>query len=74
MPEMAETPEKSDSTEPLVCLFPGCENPAVPPTNKSDIPTRQGPPPRYCELEEHNAASAHIERKRLEKEAQDAGS
>ena len=69
MPEMAEHPEKSDSTEPLVCLFPGCENPAAPPPNKTDNPMRQGPPPRYCELEEHNASSAHQERVRLEKEA-----
>lgn len=69
MPDMAETPEKSDSTETLVCLFPGCDNPAVPPPDKSGDPKRQGPPPRYCELEEHNAASAFQERKRLEKEA-----
>ncbi len=69
MPEMAETPEKSDSTDKLMCLFPGCERPAVPPPNKTDNPMRQGPPPRYCELEEHNAASAHVERQRLEKEA-----
>ena len=69
MPEMAQRPEKSDSTDPLVCLYPGCENPAVTLENKTDNPRRQGPPPRYCELEEHNAASAHLERKRLEKEA-----
>ena len=69
MPEMAEHPEKSDSTEPLVCLYPGCEQPAVPPANKSGNPMRQGPPPRFCEREEHNASSAHLERQRLEKEA-----
>jgi hypothetical protein len=69
MPEMAETPEKSDSTEQLVCLYPGCDKPALEPPNKTDNPKRQGPPPRYCELEEHNAASAHVERQRLEKEA-----
>jgi hypothetical protein len=69
MPEMASSPEKSDSTEPLVCLYPGCENPAARPANKTENPKRQGPPPRYCELEEHNASSAHLERKRLEKEA-----
>jgi hypothetical protein len=69
MPEMAEQPEKSDSTEKLMCLFPGCDNPAAPPPNKTDNPKRQGPPPRYCELEEHNAASAHVERQRLEKES-----
>jgi hypothetical protein len=69
MPEMAESPEKSDSTDALVCLYPGCENPAVPPSNKTDNPKRQGPPPRFCELDEHNASSAHQERQRLEKEA-----
>jgi len=69
MPEMAETPEKSDSTDTLVCLYPGCENPAVPPPNKTGNPKRQGPPPRFCELKEHNASSAHQERQRLEKEA-----
>ena len=69
MADMAESPSKSDSTERLVCLYPGCENPAVPPPNKTENPKRQGPPPRYCELEEHNAASAHLERKRLEAEA-----
>ena len=69
MPDMARSPEKSDSTEPLVCLYPGCDNPAATPPNKTENPKRQGPPPRYCELEEHNAASAHVERKRLEQEA-----
>lgn len=69
MADTAETPSKSDSTERLVCLYPGCESLAVPPPNKTENPRRQGPPPRYCELEEHNAASAHLERKRLEAEA-----
>jgi hypothetical protein len=69
MPEMAESPEKSDSTDPLVCLYPGCENPAAPPPNKTENPKRQGPPPRFCEREDHHAASAHQERLRLEKEA-----
>jgi hypothetical protein len=66
---MAESPEKSDSTEELVCLYPGCDNPAVPALNKTENPKRQGPPPRFCEREDHNAASAHIERQRLENEA-----
>jgi hypothetical protein len=68
MPEMAESPEKSDSTETLMCLYPGCENPAAAPPNKTDDPRRQGPPPRFCELEQHNASSAHQERQRLERE------
>jgi len=39
----------SETTETVTCLYPGCENPAVAP------PKHGGPPPRYCELEEHNA-------------------
>ena len=35
---------------------------------KDNAPTRQGPPPRYCENEEHNAASTFQEIKRLEEE------
>lgn len=69
MPEMAEVPEKSDSTETLMCLFPGCDSPAVPPPDKTGNPKRQGPPPRFCEREDHNAASAYQERQRLENEA-----
>jgi len=69
MPEMAEVPEKSDSTETLMCLFPGCESPAVPPPDKTGNPKRQGPPPRFCELDEHNASSTHQERRRLDNEA-----
>jgi hypothetical protein len=40
-----------ETTETVTCLYPGCENPAVPP------PKHGGPPPRYCELEEHNAST-----------------
>lgn len=54
--------------ETLTCLFPGCERDAVPPP-KVAVQGRTGPPPRYCELEEHNAASAFHEIKRLENEA-----
>ena len=42
---------ESDTPETVTCLYPGCENPAVAP------PKHGGPPPRYCELEEHNAST-----------------
>jgi hypothetical protein len=41
------------------CIYPGCERPAVPPHPLG------GPQPSFCELEEHNALSAHQERQRL---------
>lgn len=48
-------------TEPSkICIYPGCERPAVPPHPMG------GPQPAFCDLEEHNALSAHLERKRLE--------
>jgi hypothetical protein len=41
------------------CIYPGCERPAVPPNPLG------GPQPSFCELEEHNALTAHHERRRL---------
>jgi hypothetical protein len=41
------------------CIFPGCERPAAPPHPMG------GPRPAFCDLEEHNALSAHQERERL---------
>ena len=41
------------------CIYPGCERPAVPPNPLG------GPQPSFCDLEEHNALSAHQERERL---------
>jgi hypothetical protein len=46
------------------CIYPGCERPAVPPHPLG------GPQPAFCDLEEHNALTAHQERKRLEREEQ----
>jgi hypothetical protein len=46
------------------CIYPGCERPAVPPHALG------GPQPSFCDLEEHNALSAHQERKRLEADQQ----
>jgi hypothetical protein len=41
------------------CIYPGCERPAVPPHPVG------GPQPAFCDLEEHNALTAHQERQRL---------
>jgi hypothetical protein len=55
--------------EAKTCIYPGCERPAVPPHPLG------GPQPSFCELEEHNALTAHQERERLAREApaKDAG-
>ncbi len=45
--------------EVKICIFPGCERPAVPPHALG------GPQPAFCDLEEHNALSVHLERRRL---------
>ena len=49
-------------TEPKRCIYPGCERPAVPPHPLG------GPQPAFCDLEEHNALTAHQERQRLAEE------
>jgi hypothetical protein len=41
------------------CIYPGCDRPAVPPHPLG------GPQPAFCDLEEHNALTAHQERQRL---------
>ena len=48
---------------PKICIYPGCERLAVPPHPLG------GPQPSFCDLEEHNALSAHLERRRLERAA-----
>jgi hypothetical protein len=45
------------------CIYPGCERPAVPPHPLG------GPQPSFCDLEEHNALTAHQERQRRAREA-----
>jgi hypothetical protein len=45
------------------CIYPGCERPAAPPHPLG------GPQPSFCDLEEHNALTAHLERQRLAGEA-----
>jgi colicin import membrane protein len=47
------------STDLKSCIYPGCERPAVPPH------VLGGPQPSFCDLEEHNALTAHQERQRL---------
>jgi len=51
-----------------MCLYPGCDQEAVAGARKDNAETRQGPPPRYCANDAHNAASAFQEMKRLEEE------
>ena len=54
------------STEPKRCIYPGCDRPAVP------AHPLGGPQPSFCDLEEHNALTAHQERQRLAREAEDS--
>ncbi len=49
---MSRRPQKT-------CIYPGCQRPAVPPH------VLGGPEPSFCDLEEHNALTAHQERQRL---------
>jgi hypothetical protein len=55
MDAMSDRPAK-------ICIYPGCRRPAVPPHALG------GPQPAFCDLEEHNALTAHQERQRLAKE------
>ena len=47
------------------CIYPGCERPAMPPDPHG------GPPSAFCELEQHNALTAHQERRRIEESTQE---
>jgi hypothetical protein len=42
-----------------ICIYPGCERPAVAPHLLG------GPQPSFCDLEAHNVLTAHQERQRL---------
>ncbi len=44
-------------TSTKTCIYPGCDRPAVPPHPLG------GPQPSFCDLEEHNALTAHQERR-----------
>jgi hypothetical protein len=52
----------SETSLTKTCIYPGCGRPAVPPHPLG------GPQPSFCEKEEHNALTAHLERRRLESE------
>ena len=58
--------EASDS-KGKTCIYPGCERPAAPPHPLG------GPQPSFCDLEKHNALTAHQERQRLEREGKSSG-
>jgi hypothetical protein len=45
-----------------ICIYPGCDRPAVAPHLLG------GPQPSFCDLEAHNALTAHQERQRLARE------
>jgi hypothetical protein len=47
------------AAEPKKCIYPGCDRLAVAPHALG------GPQPAFCDLEEHNALTAHQERQRL---------
>jgi hypothetical protein len=51
------------SGHPETCIYPGCARPVVPPHALG------GPPSSFCDIEEHNALTAHQERQRLAREA-----
>jgi hypothetical protein len=53
------------SDAPKICIYPGCERPAAPPHPLG------GPQPAFCDLEEHNALTAHQERRRLAREEEE---
>ena len=49
----------TETTEVKTCIYPGCDRPRVPPHPLG------GPRPAFCDLEAHNALTAHQERERL---------
>jgi hypothetical protein len=55
--------ETGGSGQSKLCIYPGCTRPAVPPHPLG------GPQPAFCDLEEHNALTAHQERERLKQES-----
>ena len=55
------------NAETKTCIYPGCDRPAAPPNPLG------GPQPAFCDLEEHNALTAHQERQRLASESSARG-
>jgi hypothetical protein len=56
-----------DPQQPKRCIYPGCDRPAVP------AHPLGGPQPAFCDREDHNALTAHLERRRLEQAAAEQG-
>jgi len=54
-----DDPEEGSPMTTKTCIYPGCERPAVPPHELG------GPQPAFCDAEDHNALSAHLERRRI---------
>ena len=51
MSDTETEPGAAEAEETVICLYPGCDEPAVP------MHKHGGPPPRYCANEDHNAGS-----------------
>jgi hypothetical protein len=60
---MEHRPVSAERADAKTCIYPGCERPAAPPHPLG------GPQPAFCDLEEHNALTAHQERMRLARQA-----
>ncbi len=43
------------------CIYPGCDRPAVP------AHPAGGPQPAFCDRDDHNALTAHLERMRRQR-------
>jgi hypothetical protein len=67
MSEPRPAAEGKASPAGKICIFPGCTRPAVP------AHPLGGPQPAFCDLEEHNALTAHQERQRLASKEEESG-
>lgn len=50
--------EDTESQNENICLFPGCDRPAVDSRDRGYGPSYKA---RYCDLDEHNAGNLHVE-------------
>ena len=64
-PQQRKDDPRVDDRPVKTCIYPGCERPRVP------AHPQGGPQPAFCDLEEHNALTAHQERQRIESEEDD---
>lgn len=53
--------------ERVTCIYPGCDRDAIAPHPKG------GPAPQYCDLEEHNAFTAHQAHERAAASSESSG-